>query len=132
MRLSGVTRTKEDALLLGVAVSAAAIAIVSVRDAEPPHIGLWVATATAVALVLAALFRRLSTVSGLDGADIAAIRALPINVRPWEAGRTVVLLAPPAETAAFFRAISPRIAVASSVEETVELVAAHLESPASH
>lgn len=56
MRLSGVTRTKEDALLLGVAVSAAAIAIVSVRDAEPPHIGLWVATATAVALVLAALF----------------------------------------------------------------------------
>jgi CRP-like cAMP-binding protein len=42
------------------------------------------------ALVLAALLRRLNTVSGLDDADIAAIRALPINVRHWEAGRTVV------------------------------------------
>lgn len=41
-------------------------------------------------LVLAALFRRLTTVTGLDDADIAAIRALPINVRHWEAGRTVV------------------------------------------
>ncbi len=41
-------------------------------------------------LVLAALFRRLNTVTGLEDADIAAIRALPINVRDWEAGRTVV------------------------------------------
>lgn len=41
-------------------------------------------------LVLAALFQRLNTVTGLDDADIAAIRALPINVRHWEAGRTVV------------------------------------------
>ena len=41
-------------------------------------------------LVLAALFRRLEAVSGLDDADIAAIRALPVNVRHWEAGRTVV------------------------------------------
>jgi CRP-like cAMP-binding protein len=41
-------------------------------------------------LVLAALFRRLNAVTGLDDADIAAIRALPINVRHWEAGRTVV------------------------------------------
>jgi CRP-like cAMP-binding protein len=40
--------------------------------------------------VLAALLRRLNTVSGLDDADIAAIRALPINVRHWEAGRTIV------------------------------------------
>ena len=40
--------------------------------------------------VLAALLRRLSTVSGLDDADIAGIRALPINVRHWEAGRTIV------------------------------------------
>jgi CRP-like cAMP-binding protein len=39
---------------------------------------------------LAALLRRLNTVSGLDDADIAAIRALPINVRHWEAGRTIV------------------------------------------
>jgi CRP-like cAMP-binding protein len=41
-------------------------------------------------LVLAALFRRLNVVTGLDDADIAAIRGLPINVRHWEAGRTVV------------------------------------------
>src|SRR5437016_2132011 len=41
-------------------------------------------------LVLAALLRRLNTVSGLDDADIAAIRALPITVRYWEAGRTIV------------------------------------------
>jgi CRP-like cAMP-binding protein len=41
-------------------------------------------------MVLAALLRRLNTVSGLDDADIAAIRALPINVRHWEAGRTIV------------------------------------------
>ena len=41
-------------------------------------------------LVLAALFRRLNTVTGLDEADAAAIRALPINVRHWEAGRVVV------------------------------------------
>ena len=41
-------------------------------------------------LVLAALLRRLDTVSGLDDADIAAIRALPIVVRQWEAGRAIV------------------------------------------
>jgi CRP-like cAMP-binding protein len=41
-------------------------------------------------LVLAALLRRLNTVSGLDDADIAAIRALPITVRYWDAGRTIV------------------------------------------
>jgi len=40
-------------------------------------------------LVLSALFRRLNTVTGLGDDDIAAIRALPINVRHWEAGRTV-------------------------------------------
>ena len=41
-------------------------------------------------LVLAALLRRLQTVTGLDGADIATIRALPIVVRQWEAGRPIV------------------------------------------
>jgi CRP-like cAMP-binding protein len=41
-------------------------------------------------LVLAALLRRLNTVSGLDDADIAAIRALPINVRYWEAGQSIL------------------------------------------
>jgi CRP-like cAMP-binding protein len=40
--------------------------------------------------VLAALLRRLNTVSGLDDADIAAIRGLPISVRHWEAGRAIV------------------------------------------
>ena len=41
-------------------------------------------------LVLAAMLRRLNTVTGLDDADIAAIRALPIVVRQWEAGRPIV------------------------------------------
>jgi CRP-like cAMP-binding protein len=41
-------------------------------------------------LVLAAMLRRLNTVTGLDEADIAAIRALPIVVRQWEAGRPIV------------------------------------------
>ena len=41
-------------------------------------------------LVLAALLRRLDTVTGLVDADIAAIRALPIAVRHWEAGRAIV------------------------------------------
>ena len=41
-------------------------------------------------LVLAALLRRLQSVSGLDDADVAAIRTLPIAVRHWEAGRAVV------------------------------------------
>ena len=41
-------------------------------------------------LVLAALLRRLNTVSGLDDADIAAMRTLPIVVRQWEAGRAIV------------------------------------------
>src|SRR6185312_11889829 len=41
-------------------------------------------------LVLAAMLRRLNTVTGLDEEDIAAIRALPIVVRQWEAGRPIV------------------------------------------
>ena len=56
MRPPATVRTKEEALLLGVAASAAVVAVVSVRDAEPPRIGLWVATATALGLALAALF----------------------------------------------------------------------------
>ena len=56
MRLRAVTETKEEALLVGVAASAAAVAVVSVRDAEPARVGLWVATAAALALALAALF----------------------------------------------------------------------------
>ena len=36
------------------------------------------------------MLRRLNTVSKLDPADIAAIRALPVAVRHWEGGRTVV------------------------------------------
>ena len=40
--------------------------------------------------VLATLLRRLNAVTGLDDNDIAAIRALPIVVRPSEAGRAIV------------------------------------------
>ena len=40
--------------------------------------------------IVATLLRRLDAVTGLDEADIAAIRALPIIVRPWEAGRAIV------------------------------------------
>ena len=40
--------------------------------------------------VFAALVRRLTIVSGLEEADIAAIRTLPIAVRQWDAGRTIV------------------------------------------
>jgi CRP-like cAMP-binding protein len=41
-------------------------------------------------LILAALLRRLNTVTGLDEADIAAIRSLPIIVRQWEGGKVIV------------------------------------------
>ena len=40
--------------------------------------------------VLASMLRRLNTVSGLDPADIEAIRSLPIAVRHWEGGRVIV------------------------------------------
>jgi CRP-like cAMP-binding protein len=40
--------------------------------------------------VFAPLLRRLTVVSGLDEPDIAAIRALPITVRQWDAGRAIV------------------------------------------
>jgi PAS domain S-box-containing protein len=56
MRFAEVRRTKEDLLLLAVSVTAAAAAIVSVREATPPHPGLWVATAVALALALACVF----------------------------------------------------------------------------
>ena len=55
MRLS-TARTKEDALLLGVAVAAAAVAAVSARAAMPPSLGLWITTAAALALALGAAF----------------------------------------------------------------------------
>ena len=56
MRSPAVRRTKEDLLLLAVSLTAAAAAIVSVREAAPPHPGLWVATAVALALALACVF----------------------------------------------------------------------------
>ena len=40
--------------------------------------------------IVATLLRRLNAVTGLDEADIAAIRALPIIVGSWEAGRAIV------------------------------------------
>ena len=48
--------TREDALLAAVAVVAAAVAVVTVREAAPPRIGLWLAAAVALGLALAALF----------------------------------------------------------------------------
>jgi PAS domain S-box-containing protein len=56
MRLPAAGRTKEDALLLGVAAAAAAGVMVAVREAMPPSLGLWIATAAALALALAAVF----------------------------------------------------------------------------
>ena len=49
-------RSKEDVLLLAVAVTAAAAAIASVREAAPPSPGLWVATAASLALALTCAF----------------------------------------------------------------------------
>ena len=40
--------------------------------------------------VLSTLLRRLNAVTGLEDKDIAAIRALPVVVRLWEAGRAIV------------------------------------------
>ena len=40
--------------------------------------------------IVATLLRRLNAVTGLNEPDIAAIRSLPIIVRPWEAGRAIV------------------------------------------
>lgn len=49
-------RTKEEALLLAVSITAAGVVIASVREAAPPSTGLWLATAAALALALTGLF----------------------------------------------------------------------------
>jgi PAS domain S-box-containing protein len=51
-----MTRTKEEIVLLAVSGGAAAAAILAVREATPASLGLWVATAGALALALAGLF----------------------------------------------------------------------------
>lgn len=56
MRQLRATRTKEDVLFLGIAVAGAAVAFVSLRDAAPVEMELWLSTATALGLALAALF----------------------------------------------------------------------------
>jgi PAS domain S-box-containing protein len=56
MRATVGRRTKEDLLLLVVAATAGAVAVVSIREAAPPSPGLWVATATALGLALTGLF----------------------------------------------------------------------------
>ena len=55
--MSDVRRwSKEEVLLLAISVTAAAAAIVSVREAAPPRPGLWLATAAALALALTGVF----------------------------------------------------------------------------
>jgi len=51
-----MARTKEELLLLAVSGTAAAVAVVAVREATPSDTGLWLATAGALALALACLF----------------------------------------------------------------------------
>ena len=51
-----MTRTKEELLLLAVSGTAAAVAVVAVREAAPPSTVLWLATAGALALALAGTF----------------------------------------------------------------------------
>jgi PAS domain S-box-containing protein len=51
-----VERTKEEAVLLAVSVTAAGVVIASVREAAPPSTGLWLATAAALGLALTGLF----------------------------------------------------------------------------
>ena len=48
--------SKEEVLLLAISVTAAAAAILSVREAAPPRPGLWVASAAALALALTGVF----------------------------------------------------------------------------
>jgi PAS domain S-box-containing protein len=51
-----VTRSKEELLLLLVAVAATAAAVLTVRQAAPEQLGLWLATAAALGLALTCLF----------------------------------------------------------------------------
>ncbi len=48
--------SREEVLLLAISVTAAAAAILSVREAAPPRPGLWVASAAALALALTGVF----------------------------------------------------------------------------
>jgi PAS domain S-box-containing protein len=56
VRYLSTARTKEDALLLGVALAAAVAAAASARAAMPQSLGLWITTAAALALALGAAF----------------------------------------------------------------------------
>ena len=87
MRLPAAGRTKEDALLLGVAAAAAAGAMVAVREAMPPSLGLWIATAAALALALAAVFA-----FWLGGEARRVVGATLFG--EWEAARTLLSAIP--------------------------------------
>jgi PAS domain S-box-containing protein len=80
-------RTKEELLLLGVAAVATMAAVISVREAAPPKLGLWLTTSGALALALAGLFafwfggaarRRVSdSLHGDRGAAHSLLAAIP-------------------------------------------------------
>ena len=49
-------RTKEEVLLLAMSATAVAVVVASVREASPPSVGLWLATASALALAVTGVF----------------------------------------------------------------------------
>ena len=80
-------RTREDALLLGVAVVAVCVAVAVVRQASPPHLGLWMAAAVALGLALATLFAL-----WLGGAARRVVGETLFG--EWNAARTVLSAIP--------------------------------------
>jgi PAS domain S-box-containing protein len=87
VNLPETRRTKEDVLLLVVATAAGGVVIGSVRQAAPPSVGLWVTTAAALALVLAATFA-----FWLGGAARRAVSETLFG--EWDAARTLLSAIP--------------------------------------
>jgi PAS domain S-box-containing protein len=87
MNLPATGRTKEDVLLLAVAVAAGGVVVASVRQAAPPSVGLWVTTAAALALVLAACFA-----FWLGGAARRAVSETLFG--EWDAARSLLSAIP--------------------------------------
>ena len=87
--LTGPTtaRTREDALLLAVALASAVVAVVALRQAAPMELGLWLAAAAALGLALAALFAL-----WFGGAARGVVRETLFG--DWSAARTVLSTIP--------------------------------------